>query len=324
MNMRSLLLDRIGSLRMQSAPEPVPGPREVLLKVHHCAVCRTDAAIWARGHRDLVPPRIPGHEIHGMISGSRKRFVVWPGNACGECPPCRHGAENLCREMRIIGFHEDGGFADYVAVPKSGLIAVPDDLPGELACMAEPMACVLNGLEQAGAMPGDRVLIFGAGPVGLMAGLAVRAMGGEPFIEEINPRRIEQVKRFLDGAGIELLSEDAPIDVDRALNAAADSATLTRGFARLKPGGTFCLFSGLIAGETLSLSALNSIHYRQLRLVGAYGCTRMQMVKALGVLAEHRETVKLLIEARISLDRVPAVLPSILAGESLKYIIDMG
>ncbi|MFW5854650.1 MAG: alcohol dehydrogenase catalytic domain-containing protein [Thermodesulfobacteriota bacterium] len=294
-----------------------------MLQVSHCAVCRTDAKIWKYGHRDLVLPRIPGHEICGRISGGAKRFVVWPGTACGKCAQCVSGAENLCREMRIIGFHEDGGFAEFTAVPEKSLIAVPEDLPGYLACMTEPMACAVNGLEQVGAGEGDRVLIFGAGPVGLMLALAVRSMGGIPFIREVNPRRIEQVKRFLDRAEIRVAAEASELEFDRAVNAAPDAATVTRGFSRLKPGGVFCLFSGLIQDTPVPVSTVNRLHYRQLRLVGAYGCTRLQMVKALGILADHQDILALLIQDRISLDRVPAVLPKLLAGESLKYIIEL-
>ncbi len=321
--MQSLLLNTIGSLRVETTSEPVPKTGEVLLQVSHCAVCRTDAKIWKYGHRDLVLPRIPGHEICGRVSGSGKRYVVWPGTACGKCAQCVSGAENLCRDMRIIGFHEDGGFAEFTAVPEKSLIAVPEDLPGYLACMTEPMACAVNGLEQVGAGEGDRVLIFGAGPVGLMLALAVRSMGGIPFIREVNPRRIEQVKRFLDRAEIRVAAEASELEFDRAVNAAPDAATVTQGFSRLKPGGVFCLFSGLIQDAPAPVSTLNRLHYRQLRLVGAYGCTRLQMVKALGILADHQDILALLIQDRISLDRVPAVLPKLLAGESLKYIIEM-
>lgn len=321
--MQSLLLDKIGSLRLEFVSEPVPKTGEVLMKVSHSAVCRTDAKIWKFGHRDLVMPRIPGHEICGRVSGSEKRYVVWPGTSCGKCPQCLGGAENLCREMKIIGFHENGGFAEFVAVSGKSLIAVPDDLPGHLACMTEPMACAVNALAQVGAGKGERVLIFGAGPVGLMIALAVRCNGGIPFIQEINSRRIEQVKAFLDGAEVGILTDESELEFDRAINAAPDSVTVTQGFSRLKPGGTFCLFSGLIGDAPVPMSTVNRLHYRQLRLVGAYGCTRLQMGKALGILTDHSDIMRLLIQDRISLDRVPAVLPKLLAGESLKYIIEL-
>lgn len=321
--MKSLFLNAIGSLRMESTSEPVPKTGEVLLQVSHCAVCRTDAKIWKYGHRDLVLPRIPGHEICGRVSGSGKRYVVWPGTACGKCAQCVSGAENLCREMRIIGFHEDGGFAEFTAVPEKSLIAVPEDLPGYLACMTEPMACAVNGLEQVGVGEGERVLIFGAGPLGLMLALAVRSMGAVPFIREINSRRIDQVKRFLDRAEIRVSADEFEVEFDRAVNAAPEVATVTQGFSRLKPGGAFCLFSGLIQDAPVPVSTLNRLHYRQLRLVGAYGCTRLQMVKALGILADHKDILALLIQDRISLDRVSMVLPKLLSGESLKYIIEL-
>src|SRR6056297_2322888 len=85
----------------------------VRVRVLCCAVCRTDAKMWSEGHRDLVLPRVPGHEIVA-VDQSGARYVVWPGISCGVCPSCLAGQENRCRYLKILGFHKDGGFADQV------------------------------------------------------------------------------------------------------------------------------------------------------------------------------------------------------------------
>ncbi len=322
--MNSLQLEKIGSLKLKKTPVPKPNPGEVLLKVSHCTLCRTDAKMWERGQRDLVLPRILGHEICGFSEASGKRFVVWPGKACGYCKQCKTGTENLCREMQIMGFHKDGGLSEYVAVPESSLIPVPDDLPGDIASLAEPLACAINALQQAKAKAGDRVLIFGAGPVGLLMALGVHAQGAYPFIREINPDRFIQSEKFCNKIGIKCDSEQSGSGsgFDAVINAASSTDTFLNGIPELNDAGCFCLFSGLTDDKPIPVSLINEIHYRQLRIVGAYGCTGPHMEKAVKILSDNKNEVKLLIQGHIRLENVSLVLPEIAAGKALKYIVE--
>jgi len=321
--MNALQLEKIGSLHLKETHTPETNPGEILLKVTHCAVCRTDAKMWERGQRDLVLPRVLGHEICGVSEESGERFAVWPGIACGHCEECSRGAENLCREMQITGFHKDGGFAEYVAVPESSLIPIPDDLPGEIASLAEPLACAINGLRQIRVREGERILIYGAGPVGLLTGLTVRARNASPFIREIRPDRLTRSKVFRDRIGVTCAEDSKEDRFDAAINAAPSSDTFSQGLSALRRGGRFCLFSGLTDDQPIPVSVVNEIHYRQLRIAGAYGCTAAQMKAALNVLADHKNDVKLLIEDHITLEQVPNILPKILAGEAFKFVVDV-
>ncbi len=88
------------------------------MEVMYCGICRTDVKLWEKGHRDLILPRIPGHEIVGREKDKQEIYVVWPGDCCEKCNFCRAGRENLCDNIKIIGFHRDGGFAQFVSVPK--------------------------------------------------------------------------------------------------------------------------------------------------------------------------------------------------------------
>jgi len=322
--MNSLQLEKIGSLKLRQAHIPEINSNEILLKVTHCSVCRTDAKMWERGQRDLVLPRILGHEICG-ISESGKRFVVWPGKACGQCRQCRRGAENLCREMQIMGFHKDGGFAEYAAVPESSLIPISDKLPGNIASLAEPLSCAINALEQAEVEKKDRVLIYGAGPVGLMTALAVRAAEAYPFVKEISLNKLVRSEVFRRQVGIECVTDvdNNTSDFDVVINAAPSRDTFLKGLADLRPGGCFCLFSGLTDDSPIPVSVINEIHYRQLGITGAYGCTREQMRSALKLLSDYKEDIRLLIDDHIELEDVPVVLPKILGGQALKFIVKL-
>jgi threonine dehydrogenase-like Zn-dependent dehydrogenase len=316
--MKALRLEKIGALALTEIPVPDEAGGTALVKVSHCAVCRTDAKMWRIGHRDLRLPRVLGHEICGVLTATGRRVVVWPGRACGCCRACRTGAENLCSAMRITGFHEDGGFAEYVRAPESSLLAVPENLPGEIAALAEPLACAVNAVAQLGVADGESVLIFGAGPVGLLAAVAVRARGARPFIHEIHPERRRQTRPFCRMIEAPARPE---VGVDAAINAAPSTAAFTEGLSALKSGGRFCLFSGLTDGRSVPAAVLNEIHYRQLRVSGAYGCTRGQMACALDILSDFRQAAEWLIEARIPLSAVPSVLPRIAEGRAMKMIV---
>jgi len=102
--------------------------------------------MWWQGHRDLILPRVPGHEIAGYDDRSGHLYTVWPGQSCGKCRYCTDGRENLCEKMRIIGFHSDGGFARYVSVPTSCLIPVNEEIAPRILTFAEPAACILDAL----------------------------------------------------------------------------------------------------------------------------------------------------------------------------------
>jgi len=320
--MRSLVLEALRRLTLAESPRRAPNPGDAVLKVTHCSVCRTDAKAWLMGHRDLSLPRVLGHEIAGVREGSGDRFVAWPGKACGTCPDCCDGHENRCPRMSILGFHRDGGFAEYVSVPESALIPIPPSLPGHLACLAEPLACTLNALEAAGMSSGKSVLVFGAGAVGLMMAMAARAMGAVAFLSERDSEKYARSAEFRSAVGVRTHSGSSAPKLDISVNAAPSLDAFSEGLNALKPGGCFCHFSAFVDDSPVPLACVNDIHYRELRVAGAYGCTRRQMGDALRLLDKHRDQAELLIEETIALERVPDVMSAILAGQTLKFVVD--
>jgi L-iditol 2-dehydrogenase len=196
--MRAVVVHEVGSYELEDLPVPEPGPGEVLIRVTVTGLCRTDLKLIRNGHRDLVTPRVPGEEVVGSVetlgpeveqAWLDRRVYVYPGTSCGTCRECRRGAENLCREMRIMGFHRDGGFAGSVVAPVAALIPIPDGLSDEEAVFAEPLSCCLNALELGGVSPGDVVGIWGAGTAGTLLSRAVTARGAEPVVMETDSAR---------------------------------------------------------------------------------------------------------------------------------------
>lgn len=323
--MKNLVLNnrRVFELRESALPEP--GEGEVLVSVTCCSICRTDARMWQSGHRDLVLPRIPGHEISGYAEGAPHMPVtIWPGIACGVCRYCLEGRENLCASMRILGFHRDGGFAEFVSVPRSSLIALPQSMPMRLAALAEPLACALHGLDRAALKAGERVLVYGAGTLGLFLALGVHARGALPIVVDPCREKLEKSHTLRKRFGITGVDDPRAASglFDVMLNAASAPATL-EGILKLRAGGRFCMFSNLAAIPDSMSELLSALHYRELQLVGAYGCTRATMESSVELLFRYCNELAFLVERAISLEEAPAIMPEVLGGEHFKYVIDL-
>jgi nicotinate-nucleotide--dimethylbenzimidazole phosphoribosyltransferase len=315
---------------VEEVPElPVPEKDAVLLKVRCCGICRTDAVILTRGHRDAELGVVSGHEFVG-IDECGGRHVVWPGSKpCGECQYCREGMENMCPELGIIGFDRDGGMAEFAAVPKDSLIPVPETLPDDAAVFAEPVAAAINAFSRISPSREEkRVLIVGGGTCGLLSAAVAVERGFVPVVVEREESKRRKAAEAAEIGGFQLISlEDARCEgasFDAALNACASIDGFELALKSVRPGGSVVFFGGLPKEEAdFPIASMNEIHYRQLAVLGAYGCTSGQMRDALDFIAGNREFVGILIEKTITLDDVPEVLGEILSGESYRYIVKM-
>ena len=316
-----LLLTGLKKLEMKAERKDDPEEGFRLLKVLYCAICRTDAKMWNEGHRDLVLPRVLGHEL--IVSGKNgRRFVVWPGRSCGECVYCMSGRENLCDRMKITGFNHDGGFSDHVAVPEESLIPLDDHIPGHVASLAEPTGCVLNALERLQARKGERVIIYGGGSVGLIAALACGEKGIIPLVMEKDEKKIFRSEAFQRAENIRVRKETVESEFDMALNACADPAAFGMCISKLAKGGRISFFGGLTKNTTIETNLLNLLHYKEMTLRGAYGLTRKNLKDALVLIGKKIGSFEKLIEKIIPPERVADLMPDILSGKTLKYVID--
>lgn len=316
-----LVLTGTHSLRQMDDEAPGSKTGFKRLRVLYCGICKTDAKMWHEGHRDLVLPRVPGHEFVGLDE-DRNRFAVWPGNACGRCRYCRSARENLCEDMRITGFHHDGGFAHYALVPENSLIPVPSGVTAPLACFAEPAGCVWHALGKLGPEKGRQVIIYGGGTLGLIAALMCRSRGAMPLVIEKNAEKIEKIRPFLDLARVRCMSDTRESEFDMALNACADHRALGHCIVKLGKGGKLSFFSGLQKNKTIDTNLANLMHYKEIDLYGAYGLNRTDMKAALGFIETHVEAFESLVEAIVPPENAPDLMPGVLAGHALKYILD--
>lgn len=179
--------------------KPVAKKGEALIKVKSAGICGSDIGAF-RGTNPLVSyPRIIGHEIVGEVLSipENKRgikagdhVIVDPYLFCGHCYPCSIGRTNCCTDLKVLGVHVEGGMAEYMTHPADMLWKLPDDMPLDIAPIAEPLTIALHGIHRGGLKAGEHVAIIGAGPIGLLAAMAAIAYGAEPILIDLVDERL--------------------------------------------------------------------------------------------------------------------------------------
>lgn len=319
--MKAILVEKIGSFSIKEIDVPTPGKNEVLIKVKVTGLCRTDLKIIRVGHRDLVLPRVPGEEVVGVVCEvgtevkqfkNGQRVYVYPGTSCGSCEQCKNGAENLCSGMKIMGFHRNGGFAEYVLAPGASLISVPDDISDEEAVFAEPLSCCLNALELAMLKQGESICIWGAGPAGTLVKRAALALNAEPYVIEPDHRRCSLIEGY----------ETPPLNkFDVALVAVGSADAYREAIRHLKPRGRLVVFSGLPHDGSKQLVDFNKLHYHEQIIIGAYGCSYRHGKQALEMLHKGRVKVSDMISHRLSLWELEKALELVEQKAGMKILL---
>ena len=316
-----MILTALRKMKSEDTEGLHAGAGFMALKVLYCAICRTDAKIWNEGHRDMIFPRVLGHELVAEDEQG-KRFTVWPGKVCGKCRHCQGGRENLCEDIEIMGFHYDGGFANHVLAPDESLVPVPDDLPSPLACFAEPAGCAVHAIEKLSLKKGERMVIYGGGTVGLIAALAAMEKGAIPLVIEKSEEKIHKSRPFLEETGIECVKDTTDAEFHAALNACPDHAAFSLCVVKLGKGGRLSFFSGLTKNKNIETNLINLMHYKEIELFGAYGLAKKDMKTALSLIKGNTGAFEKLIEGIVPAQMAPQLLPEVLTGRPLKYILD--
>ena len=300
--MRALIFHGPGDLRVETVPDPVPGPGDVLVQVEVALTDGTDAKAFRRGHPLLLgPPPSPfGHEFCGIDVAVGRRVVAANSAPCGACAACGRSEETLCENLLPL---LNGAYAELILVPeriaRRNLLPVPPTLAPEVAALVEPLACCLHGTQRAGIEAGDSVAILGAGPIGLMLTACVADAGGRPFLVGGRAGRRELAPLF--GAKPAARKADVVIEAAGTEQAWRDAVALAR------PGGTVVFFGGLPAKAEVELDAYR-LHYEELTLRGAFHHTPATVRAALAFLASGAYPWERLITHRVGLDGVAALL----------------
>jgi 2-desacetyl-2-hydroxyethyl bacteriochlorophyllide A dehydrogenase len=253
--MRAARAEGPGRIAVEEVDRPEPGPGDVVVKIAACGICGSDLH-WYHDQM-MLPAACPGHEIAGTVAmvGPKvtslregDRVSVEGIASCGECRYCLAGSYHYCPRIGIVGMTIPGGYADYVKMPARHCFAV-GDMDLATASLSEPLGVAVHGVRISGLSIGQRVLVLGAGTIGLMAVVAARAGGaGEILVTARRPqqqaaaRALGADRVFSDadeGALFEATSE-SPVDLVIE-SVGGTSSTLDTAVAACRPGGTVCL-----------------------------------------------------------------------------------
>jgi threonine dehydrogenase-like Zn-dependent dehydrogenase len=310
------------TLAIESVPIPEPSRGEVRVRVSACGICGSDLHLCHGGL--MTPGLIPGHEIAGVVDAlgpevSRvsegAHVAVEPFRSCGECDACRSGRDPICRASQLLGVQANGGLAEYLVVSERRIIPTPADLGPEITALAEPLAVSIHGLRRGGFEEGSRILILGAGSVGLLGLFAARAMqAGEIWITARYPHQAELARRLgadrvlteaeASRENLDRLGRSDPIDmVLETVGGSAD--TLAEGAAAVRPGGAVAVlgfFLGAIELDPLPLLM------KEVSLVWSYcyhhGERSADFRDAIEFLSRQRELAALFTSASVPLDHI--------------------
>lgn len=285
MRNQAAIMYGVHDIRVEEIPVPEPGPKEVLVEIRAVGVCGSDVHYYEHGRIGpfvVRQPLILGHESSGVIVklGSQvtkhsagERVALEPGVPCGACRECRTGRYNLCQDVRFFATPPiNGAFANYVTIHEDFAFAIPDHMSDEAGALIEPLSVGLWACRRANVQPGDRVLITGAGPIGLLAMQAALASGATGVtVTDVVPARLELARRT--GATRTLNVADEPlaaadIEADVLIECSGQPAALSDGIRSLRPAGR-AVAVGLGPGEegTIPLAFLQT---REIVLTGVF------------------------------------------------------
>jgi 2-desacetyl-2-hydroxyethyl bacteriochlorophyllide A dehydrogenase len=319
-----------------TAPVPVPGPGEALLRVRRVGICGTDLHIF-QGHLDQRVPRggIIGHETFAEVveapgeGGFRAgdRVVVEPVQFCGKCRACLMGASYLCYQLKVLGVDLPGGMREYWAVGVDRLLEVPDSLSDDHAALIEPLAVATHDVRRAAVKAGDAALVFGGGPIGTLIALVARQYGARVLVSEVNPFRIEMLQKLglqTVGPGTDLVSfvndwtngEGA----DVVFEVTGNPAAVARMTDVVRVWGTVSVVA--IHSEPMPVNLYN-MFARELTMHGSRLYAREDWVEAIRLAASGAVPVAPLVSKRIPLAELQQGMELALGGGAvMKVLVD--
>lgn len=334
--MRAVVFHGSGQWGLVAAPRPrIQAVNQVLLQVDRAGICGTDLHILSvpPGH-PATPGSILGHEYVATVADAGPdvrelragdRVVVDPNITCGVCAYCRLGLSNVCDRMTTLGIFQDGGLAELNLAPARALHRISRDVPLDRAIFAEPLACVLHAFERSALVPGERVAILGAGPIGLLFLLLFKVAGaGKVLVIEPTAFRRGMAAELGADASLDPRAQDPVAEVTAATGVGADivvdaAGTLLPDALKLvRRGGRVVLFGVNQHGEQSLSQYLVTRH--EITILGSF-IQRTAFPKVVRILEAGLLPVEKLITHRLGLDDVGQGLSAMRAGEAIKVVV---
>jgi L-iditol 2-dehydrogenase len=344
--MKAIVFRAPNKFDMEEVPKPKCPIDGVLIKVEAVGLCGSDVRTFSFGLPGLTLPQIIGHEIAGEIVELGKniknykegeRVIIDPLIHCGKCYYCKNGLENHCKNIRVVGTHIPGGYAQYVAIPgiviKNNCIFKLDSrLSYNYAPLAETAASVINAQKNINVKKNDIVLVIGAGPIGCLHCIVAKIRGARKVIlSEINENRLEIVKKFenidmmVNSSKQDLkevvLKETDNLGVDIVIVACPVGKVQEQALELVKCRGKVLFFGGLPKDNSYICINSNNIHYNEINITGAYAYTPREFKEALEFITENRIPASKFITDVLSLKDIKKGIDIVKNGLGIKVIL---
>lgn len=335
--MKAVILKEVGEFAIVDKPIPqITDPENILIRIEASSICGSDVHIFAN------PPGIPavkgttiGHEMVGCVEAvgdavtdfkPGDRLVLDNNVPCGHCYHCKTGHPNMCQNMSTIGVDRDGAFAEYAVVPARMAVKISPALPTETAIFAEPLNCVMGAMDKLRLLPGENVLIMGAGPIGLYFTKLLALNGaGKIFVSEVSPFRAQYARdcgatRVINPKEEDLtqiiLQETNGIGVDAAVDAVG--VLLPGCIDAVKCNGRILLFgNNSSVNETICQA---DITRKELTVMGSYVGPHT-LPATVNLLESGRLDLNHLITHRITLSQFAEGMEAMRRGEAIEVVI---
>ncbi len=336
--MKAVVFPSPCQIAIESVPDPIPASDEVVVEVSQVGICGTDLHIYHNEYLSTFP-LIAGHEFTGRVVevGSRvswlhpgDRVAADPNLYCGECYFCRQEQSNHCLNWQGVGITRPGAFAEYVAVPARACYRLPDTITDTQAAFIEPLSCVIHALKRFRVWPGDEVLIFGAGPMGLLLVQALQRSGASSIVVVEKEEDRRQLAAGMGAAatidaGPEAaaqLSDLAPHGYAVVIDATGVPQVIQQAVKFLKPRGQYLQFGVAPRGAVVEWEPYELFH-KDLTIIGSFAlCYTFQ--PAIAWLANRVVTIEPLVSHILPLDEFGQGFQSFSEGKTLKVHLRPG
>ncbi|MFG6432937.1 zinc-binding alcohol dehydrogenase family protein [Roseateles sp. LYH14W] len=308
-----------GHLVAQQRPRPERGHGEVLLRVRRVGVCGTDLHIFTGHQPYLAYPRVMGHELSGVVEEAETDSGLVPGDpvyvmpylSCGHCIACRQGKTNCCVRIQVLGVHRDGAFAEFISVPQR-FVGKADGITLDQAAMLEFLAIGAHAVRRADVTAGQRVLVVGAGPIGMGAMIFARLRGAVVTAIDGRQDRLGFALKHLgvaaavpvgdgDEAELSRLTDGEFFDV--VFDATGNAKAMERGFRFIAHGGRYVLVS-IVQGDIRFSDP--EFHKREATLLSSRNATTEDFETVMKAIREGLVPSAALATHRMTLAEVPA------------------
>jgi 2-desacetyl-2-hydroxyethyl bacteriochlorophyllide A dehydrogenase len=311
-----------GELVLARKPIPTRTEDELLIRIRRVGICGTDMHIFSGTQPYLSYPRIMGHELAGEVAQAppQSRFkagdpvYLMPYLSCGHCSACRKGRTNCCRNIEVLGVHRDGGLAEYLAIHER-FVSKAEGVTLDEAAMIEFLAIGAHAVRRGAIAAGDRVLVVGAGPIGIAVALFSRLDGGNVTVIDSRQDRLEFCRRMVgadsafavDERTAERLRDLTGGDMfDVVFDATGNPRAMETGFAYVGHGGSYVLVS--IVNGNIAFSD-PEFHRRETTLLGSRNATLQDFERVIRAMRDRLVPTLGLNTHRARLADFAAILP---------------